>query len=203
MNAYAFAESKPTYPTSLQISSLGDSGFFIVRQARIHYASQPQTHAFNTPYQLTMKRDIPTGKVPPNRRNSLDDYPEDAASTSHALHNGDVVVFATDGVSDNLSSQEILRIVSDEMVIGKGWVSGEGGISPSPLLSAATKGGGDGGIQANVAKAIAVKAKAASVNTKVDGPFAKAVHREALWEFHGGKQDDICVVCIVVVEVCF
>jgi protein phosphatase PTC7 len=124
---------------------LGDSGFFIVRQAKIQYASEPQTHDFNTPYQLTMFHHIPGGKIANRQRESMDDYPEDAVATSHALHDGDVVLFATDGVSDNLSSQEILRIVSDEMLTGKAWTMGEAGISPSPILAsvaASTNGSG-------------------------------------------------------------
>lgn len=133
----------------------------------------------------------------------LSDQPSDASVSTHSLRSGDVVVFATDGVWDNLSSQEILRIVSDEMVMGKGWiVGGEAGTVTSPQLESLTSSAEGQGLQAAIAKAVVARAKSASINTKVDGPFAREVQRRFPSEnFHGGKKDDICVVCMVVVEV--
>lgn len=131
------------------------------------------------------------------------DNPSDAFVSSHLLRNGDVIVFATDGVWDNLSIQDVLRVVSDEMVTGKGWTNtADAGILPSAHLETVAASTEGSGIQAAVAKAIATRAKSASVSTKLDGPFAKEVQRLFPGEnFHGGKKDDICVVCMVVVEV--
>ncbi|RPB02327.1 protein serine/threonine phosphatase 2C [Choiromyces venosus 120613-1] len=187
----------------LNVANLGDSGFLIIRQGKVHYISSPQTHDFNTPYQLAM---IPRELLVQSRQyggGPLSDQPSDAHVSSHSLRNGDVVVFATDGVWDNLSSQEILRIVSDEMVSGKGWiVGGEAGTVPSPQLESLTSSTEGLGLQSAVAKAVAARAKSASINTKVDGPFAKEVQKRFPSEnFHGGKKDDICVVCMVVVEI--
>ncbi|PUU82183.1 phosphatase 2C-like domain-containing protein [Tuber borchii] len=186
----------------LNVANLGDSGFLIIRQGRVHYVSSPQTHAFNTPYQLAM---IPKKLLVQSKQyggGPLSDQPSDASVSTHSLRNGDVVVFATDGVWDNLSSQEILRIVSDEMVTGKGWiVGGEAGTVPSPQLENLTSSTEGQGLQATIAKAVVARAKSASINTKVDGPFAREVQRRFPSEnFHGGKKDDICVVCMVAVE---
>lgn len=87
--------------------------------------------------------------------------------------------------------------------MGKGWiVGGEAGTVPSPQLESLTSSAEGQGLQAAVAKAVAARAKSASINTKVDGPFAKEVQKRFPSEnFHGGKKDDICVVCMVVVEV--
>ena len=52
-----------------------------------------------------------------------------------------------------------------------------------------------------MAAAVAGEAKAASENSKRDGPFAREVQKyypEEMWR--GGKVDDICVVVAVVVE---
>ncbi|KAG0130999.1 phosphatase 2C-like domain-containing protein [Tuber indicum] len=186
----------------LNVANLGDSGFLILRQGKIHHASSPQTHDFNTPYQLAM---IPKKLLVQSKQYGgglLSDQPSDASVSTHSLRNGDIVVFATDGVWDNLSSQEILGIVSGEMVMGKGWiVGGEAGTVPSPQLESLTNPTEGQGLQAAVAKAVVARAKSASVNTKVDGPFAKEVQKRFPSEnFHGGKKDDICVVCMVVVE---
>ncbi|KAI5850382.1 phosphatase 2C-like domain-containing protein [Morchella snyderi] len=188
----------------LNVANLGDSGFLIIRQGKVHYASAPQTHDFNTPYQLAM---IPKKLLAQARQfggGPFSDEPADAQVSTHSLRNGDVVVFATDGVWDNLSIQDVLRIVTDEMQVGKGWVNnGDVGIIPAPNLEGVAAETDGRGIQAQVARAIATRAKSASVSTKLDGPFAKEVQRLFPGEnFHGGKKDDICVVCMVVVEVC-
>lgn len=182
--------------------SLGDSGFLIIRQGKIHYASNPQTHDFNTPYQLAM---IPKKLLAQARQfggGPFSDDPNDAFVSTHLLRHGDVIIFATDGVWDNLSSQDVLRIVSDEMVTGKGWSNNADGILPSAHLETVAASTEGSGIQTAVAKAVASRAKSASINTKFDGPFAREVQRLFPGEnYHGGKKDDVCVVCMVVVEV--
>lgn len=233
------------------MGSLGDSGFLILRHGKVHYFSTPQTHAFNTPYQLSV---VPPEVLDQSRLfggDFLCDLPKDAQVTSHHLENGDVVVFATDGVWDNLFPSQVLQIVCQEMLEAGGWALGplspnnntptptttatntspapksreqvdEGYASanptppPSPHLPPSIPGGGyiqptptlykstqpqDGtGLQSIIAKAIAGKAKSASLNRHVDGPFAKEVRRVLPGEdFRGGKKDDICVVVGVVV----
>ncbi len=38
----------------LDVANLGDSGFIHLRLNAVHSASEPQTHAFNTPFQLSI-----------------------------------------------------------------------------------------------------------------------------------------------------
>jgi protein phosphatase PTC7 len=139
----------------------------------------------------------------------LADMPGDAEVSRHSLRHGDVLVFATDGVWDNLFNQDILRIVSAAMEGSGAWVhSDAGGIRVRPDLSAYTStpssGDGDGkavSLQSLIATSITGAAKAASVNTKLDGPFAKEVKKYYPMEtWRGGKVDDICVVAVVVSE---
>lgn len=151
----------------------------------------------------------------------------DAAITSHKLSHGDVVVFATDGVWDNLSPQETLQIVSRIMLNTGAWRDPDMGsaaaaedlyeiaeqsvqkFASSPHRSLAAKTGATLGgemaeiqsLSAIVATAITHEAKAASLDRKRDGPFAREVQKyfpEENWT--GGKADDICTVVVVVVE---
>ncbi|KAL8853017.1 MAG: hypothetical protein Q9221_002165 [Calogaya cf. arnoldii] len=190
----------------LEVANLGDSGFAQFRLNAVHYDSNPQTHAFNTPYQLSiippkiLARSRIFGSMP------LRDFPRDASVTSHDVRHGDVLMFATDGVWDNLSSNELLRIVSRYMTGFQAWQGSEKGTTVGKELGALTTEGGipkekENTLQTLLAVAITGEAKAASQNSRRDGPFAKEVHKFYPHEdFHGGKVDDICVVVAVVVD---
>lgn len=86
-----------------------------------------------------------------------------------------------------------------------GWEAGEDGYEASDDLDLLTTEGGvpkerENSLQALLAVAIAGEAKMASLNTKVDGPFAREVQKFYPGEdFHGGKADDICVVVAIAV----
>lgn len=97
------------------LNSLGDSGSILFRNGAIHHHSKPQTHAFNTPYQLTL--------VPPKRRSqrAIGDTPSSADRTTLDLQHGDVLVLATDGVLDNLFHNELLQLVTTGMLATKAW----------------------------------------------------------------------------------
>ncbi|KAF3909090.1 hypothetical protein ABW21_db0204478 [Orbilia brochopaga] len=190
---------------TMEAANLGDSGFVILRAGRVHHTSQPQTHAFNTPFQLSViSQEVVEqarkfgGPIP------ISDRPRDAAVEQHELQHGDVIIFATDGLWDNLSAQDVLRLVSNEMVATGGWVESGQGIEVGTNLQSivdeeiATP---EKAVQSVIARKVASKAKDISTNTKIDGPFAKEVRRYFPGEvYHGGKRDDICVLCCVVVE---
>lgn len=136
--------------------------------------------------------------------NPLHDYPKDASITTHQVRHGDVLVFATDGVWDNLSSVDLLKIVSRQMQTLQAWVVGENGVGLGDALSSLTKNSAIedlGPLQTVLAMAITAEAKSASMSTTVDGPFARKVQRHFPNEgYRGGKVDDICVVVAVVVK---
>ena len=146
-----------------------------------------------------LARSIAFGSYP------FSDLPGDSSITNHTVKHGDVLVFATDGVWDNLSSTDILRLVSRYMTGFNGWEGGEDGYKASDELEWLTTEGGipkehENTLQALLAVTITGEAKMASLNTKVDGPFAREVQKFYPGEdFHGGKADDICVVVAVVV----
>ena len=197
----------------LEVANLGDSGYIQLRLNAVHTCSEPQTHAFNTPYQLSM--------IPPNilarmaafGGAQLSDEPRDAEVLRLDLRHGDVLVFASDGVWDNLFNQDILQLVSRAMLATGAWeaqgrdAGAPVAVAPAPVLKKlvdtgfTTTSNNVVTLQSLIATQITGAAKAASVNTKLDGPFAKEVKRYYPQEtWHGGKVDDICVVVAVVVE---
>lgn len=191
----------------MEIANLGDSGFIHFGLNAVRYVSDPQTHAFNTPFQLS--------KVPLRERQQMElfgasaplgDLPKDAAVTHHRMQHGDIMVFASDGVWDNLSPQDMLRIVSRYMIELGGWIDAPDGVQISPQLQMLTERGGidstgNNALQSILALAVTREAKEASVNMKRDGPFAKEVQRYYPGEnWRGGKVDDICVVVVIALE---
>jgi protein phosphatase PTC7 len=193
----------------MRIANLGDSGFLQLRLGTVHHHSDPQTHAFNTPYQLSLTppeilaQAMVFGGLP------LDDKPDRADLADHTLRHGDVLVLATDGVWDNLNRQDVLSVVSEHMRSTGAWSrDGRGGYVVSPVLSELVdrslgpqKHKLPGTLQSVLAAAIVGEAKTASLSAKRDGPFAKEMQKQFPFDpWHGGKVDDIAVLVVVPVD---
>ncbi|KEY70014.1 hypothetical protein S7711_04030 [Stachybotrys chartarum IBT 7711] len=198
---------------TLDVANLGDSGFLHLRLNAVHAYSEPQTHAFNTPFQLSLVPPSIAAKMAAFGGAQLCDLPRDADVSQHSLRHGDVLLFATDGVLDNLFNQDLLRIVSRVMEDSGAWVhSSGGGVEVADTLESLVKSADASGasdskpqkpvtLQSYIATEIVHAAKAASINTKKDGPFAKEVQKYYPQEnWRGGKVDDICAVVAVVSE---
>jgi protein phosphatase PTC7 len=192
---------------SVEVANLGDSGFMHLGLNAVRHFTQPQTHAFNTPFQLskTPQRMLVQMAVF-GGPSTLSDLPKVSSVTHHQVRHGDVLVFATDGVWDNLSPQDVLGIVSRNMVALGAWVDKEGGMEVSHELHKLAQGdvnrrADSSALQAKLATAIAKEAKETSLNTRRDGPFAKEVQKYYPGEnWHGGKPDDIAALVALVVE---
>jgi protein phosphatase PTC7 len=137
----------------------------------------------------------------------LHDSPRDSNYSDHQVRHGDVLIFATDGVWDNLSSLELLRIVSRQMLGFQAWATSDNGTIVTDRLAHLTTRGGiakqshEDNLQTLLAVNVVGEAKRASQNTRRDGPFAKEVKKFYPHEnYHGGKVDDICVVVAVIVD---
>lgn len=208
----------------MRIANLGDSGFLQLRLGAVQHYSNPQTHAFNTPYQLSLTppeilaQAIVFGGLP------LNDKPDRADLAEHKLRHGDVLVLATDGVWDNLNSQDVLSIVSRHMRATGAWTrSEEQGYTVSPILSelvdrshgpqkhklhlpssgerSSDQPPPPGTLQSVLAAAIVGEAKTASLSTKRNGPFAKEMQKQFPYDpWHGGKVDDISVLVVIAVD---
>lgn len=115
-------------------------------------------------------------------------------------------MFATDGVWDNLSTRELLKIVSRQMTGLHAWKTGEKGTTVSEKIHDLTQEGRilkqhENNLQTLLAVNVVGEAKAASMNTKRDGPFAREVQKFYPHEnYHGGKVDDVCVLVAIVVQ---
>lgn len=192
---------------NVEVANLGDSGFMHIGGNAVRHFTQPQTHAFNTPYQLskTPQRMLVQMAVF-GGPTTLSDQPKESSVTHHKVRHGDVLVFATDGVWDNLSPQDALGIVSRQMVELGAWVERDGAIEVGQDLaklvhSSSAQKADKSSLQAKVAVAIAKEAKETGLNTRRDGPFAKEVQRYYPGEnWHGGKPDDIAAVVAIVLE---
>jgi len=192
----------------MRIANLGDSGFLQLRLGTVHHYSNPQTHAFNTPYQLSLTPPEILAQAKVFGGLPLNDNPDRADLADHMLRHGDVLVLATDGVWDNLHSQDILGIVSSLMRAFGAWrrtpdqgyiVSDTIGDLTNPSRAPQLKL--PGSLQWVLAAALVAEAKAASISQKRDGPFAKAMHKEYPYEpWHGGKVDDIAVLVVIPVD---
>ncbi|KAJ5097600.1 hypothetical protein N7456_008321 [Penicillium angulare] len=210
----------------VELANLGDSGSVLLRLAAVHHYSTPQTHGFNTPYQLSV--------IPPRMRQQasvfgggyLEDFPRDAAVTNVQMQHGDVLMLATDGVFDNLNNQDILKIVSSRMLVTGAWnATPDHGVGVSDNLRELTVPGGLASafppppgmdakerkellrmeaaltLQSLLAASIAGEAKMASVDMRRDGPFAKEAQRYYPGDYYrGGKVDDICALILVAVD---
>ena len=187
-----------------------------LRPNAVSFASEPQTHAFNTPYQLSLVPPEVLARQQAFGGEPLMDSPSNASVTTHRVRHGDVLVFGSDGVWDNVSPSDVLGIVTQYMVGFGGWrldslekvdpsKPGTGAMIVAPRLTHMTEDGGVGTfertIQALLAVAVAGEAKIASLNQRRDGPFARELKRYYPHEdWHGGKVDDICVIVAVVVQ---
>lgn len=190
----------------VECANLGDSSFILLSPGKISYRSDIQTHAFNTPYQLS--------KIPAQlqQRQAIfgaqhfSEKPSQADVTRHKVRHGDLVVFATDGVWDNLSSGDVLNIVTRIMHEGGFWYEDQNETFADAGLireipQEIKEGDEETFLPGLLASALMREAKMAGLDRRRNSPFAKEVNArypDEQWE--GGKPDDIAVVVCVAVE---
>lgn len=153
----------------LKTALIGDSGYLILRpeskdqkKYTIVFKSKIQQHSFNAPYQVGRK-----GKE------LIGDHPRDAVENEHNLRINDIIVLGTDGIFDNLYSEDIKKKIEKH---------DQKNFNPLSL-----------------AKEVAEMAFEMSKN-KIDiTPFAERARQEDLY-YKGGKDDDISVIIAKVEE---
>ncbi|KAI8050888.1 phosphatase 2C-like domain-containing protein [Syncephalis plumigaleata] len=116
----------------LDSATLGDSGYAVFRDGRLHHRSTVQQHRFNYPYQLSIRTlqstDIHTTDVTlsSDGGKAIEKHltettvangpilPKDAVTDSHQLQDGDLVLLASDGFMDNMHENEVVQVIETE-----------------------------------------------------------------------------------------
>ncbi|XP_020256628.1 probable protein phosphatase 2C 55 isoform X2 [Asparagus officinalis] len=138
---------------SIHAVNLGDSGFIVVREGSIIFESPSQQHDFNYPYQLDA--------------GGLGDLPRDGQVFTVPVAPGDVIVAGSDGLFDNVYTNEVAEIIKQAMEVKLG-----------PQATA---------------QKIAALARQRGMDKACISPFAAAA-QEAGYYHTGGKLDDVSVV---------
>jgi protein phosphatase PTC7 len=130
--------------------NVGDSGFLVFRDGFLVYASDPQQHAPNTPFQLG------TDSV---------DTPYDGNVARLKLRIGDLIVVGSDGLFDNLYTDEILSLVNEQGTVDE------------------------------IATRLSQRASVRANDTNYLSPFATYIRALGKYpDWTGGKLDDITTV---------
>lgn len=191
----------------LHFSNLGDSGLIVLRHIdsdvagalrrekqtprterttdlRLAFVSQQQLRSFNHPFQLGW-----TGEeIPENERSSFKEA-RDACTSSIHIRRGDIIIMATDGLFDNVDSDEICAICLE-------WEQKNGFIRGGDIASRERRWS-MGNTLANIsaerigdlAETLCQRAREHSLNSQIDSPFAMlAKDNDIMWS--GGMPDD-------------
>ncbi|GMN54352.1 hypothetical protein TIFTF001_023483 [Ficus carica] len=143
----------------LDAANVGDSEFMVFRDKKLLYSSPLQQHWFNIPYQLGNQKGA--------------DRPGCASELKLRVAAGDILVLGTDGLLDNLFSEEI------EMILEK-----KEEVKPEEL-----------------AEEIATNAFSKSMKNDCETPFSRE-YKSLGGQMHlGGKKDDITVIVSHIVNV--
>eukprot|EP00978_Attheya_sp_CCMP212_P022427 scaffold66935_cov52-Attheya_sp.AAC.2 len=138
----------------LRALNLGDSVVLVIREGKIVARSKEIVHYFDCPYQLA---------------ESSPDRPKDGTKLKTQVMPGDIVLAGSDGIFDNLSEDDICKIVA---------------ASPNKAHL--------------IAKKVVDESRSASLNLELETPYAKLAKKAKYAEYksgRGGKVDDIsCVV---------
>lgn len=189
----------------LSYSNIGDCGLMVVRHIdsekagymrnrsqprhlrtsdmKIAYLSQQQLRSFNLPYQLGFAEGV---YFPGNF-----ETPADADTASIPVMPGDIILLATDGLFDNLDLDEIVNEIS---LWEKQYFPGSLRSSPDASVEDIRLPSAHGSAALHeLAKVIVNKARALSLDTVRDSPFALlAKENDIMWG--GGMPDDTSVV---------
>lgn len=168
---------------SIGASNLGDSGCAVLRPKpwgmETVERSREMSHDWNRPRQFT--------RIPPKlQRKCVNqcrkwDSVKDADHYSIVAQPGDLVLLYTDGLTDNLYWNEIIRMVDECLV-------------PGHLLDPAAPKTEPSAI----AEALGLAAQARSMDSEADCPFSKEARARG-HDMQGGKMDDVTVVASWVV----
>jgi len=163
-------------PTSavLHWANLGDSSMMHIKAGaeKVGMQTKPQTHFFNCPYQLTK---FPAGY---SAHEFVADTPQMADAGSLTLQDGDLVLLFTDGIGDNLWTEEIRTLVR--------------------LVTKSKPAWDDHDLVHSLAHTMCGAARRASFQPNRSTPFEAEAIKHGITDLKGGKVDDITLVVSLV-----
>lgn len=157
----------------MQVANLGDSWCGVFRNSELVFETKFQTVGFNAPYQLAIIPDEMVREAKKKGGAFIQNKPADADEYSFQLTKNDIVVLATDGVTDNIWSGDIQLFLRDNEAVIQ-----------NDLQSAARK------FVQQVVKL--------SKDPNYPSVFAQEVAKLTGKNYRGGKEDDITVVVVKV-----
>lgn len=158
---------------TLDVANLGDSWCAVFRDSKLIFQTKVQTLGFNTPYQLAIIPDEIQQAAARNGNRYIQNVPADADEYSFQLKKNDVVILATDGVTDNIAVDDIELFLKDNKEK-----------LDADLLSAT---------QELVKKVVKI-----SKDSEFPSVFAQEVSKMTGKLYKGGKEDDITMVVVKV-----
>lgn len=156
----------------LHIANLGDSWCGLFRDYKLIKETQFQTHNFNTPFQLAKIPKQILRQAELQGKRYIIDSPDMCDQYIWELKKDDLIIFATDGVTDNVIPQDIEIFLKDH----------EGNNKPMEEVSSKF-----------VQEVVKV-----SKDPNFPSAFAQELSRITGQRYLGGKEDDITVVMVKV-----
>lgn len=160
----------PNY--KLKVANLGDSWCGVFRNYELINETKFQTHNFNTPFQLAKIPHHIIKQAELQNRRYIIDSPNDADTYTWDLEKGDLILFATDGVTDNVVSEDIGRFLKDKFELNSSISLGD------------------------VSQALVDNVVRVSKDTNYPSSFAQELSKLTGLKYLGGKEDDITIILV-------
>lgn len=155
---------------------LGDSGCIVIRGGKVIFRTEDQQHSFNCPYQIG------------HHRNDLDK----ASGFSIPIEEGDMIIFATDGLWDNVYEEVVVSSVKHYLYNLEKGIDNDEVFHDFPPLRRANE---EDGVNhaSEIAYILTKMAEEAAKDAEWESPFSGKGKEDGLY-LPGGKEDDITVV---------
>ncbi|SCU96007.1 LAME_0F14466g1_1 [Lachancea meyersii CBS 8951] len=153
----------------LKVANLGDSWCGVFRNTKLVFQTKFQTVGFNAPYQLAIIPPEIAKEATKKGGSYIQNYPRDADEYNFKLQKDDIVVLATDGVTDNIATGDMELFLSNNA---------------------------ENGDLQDVTQMFVDQVIKLSKDANFPSVFAQEMSRLYGQRYLGGKEDDITVVVI-------
>lgn len=157
----------------LKVANLGDSWCGVFRDSKLVFQTKFQTVGFNAPYQLSIIPEEMEREARLSGRSYIQNTPKDADEYEFQLNSKDVIILATDGVTDNIATEDIELFLKDNQDL----LSNDMNKTSKTLVQ-------------NVVKL--------SKDPEYPSVFAQEISKLTGKLYKGGKEDDITLVLVKV-----